>query len=1050
MAMNLDAVLKIAAKVTGEEGVKKLAGAIATVEDKAEGLKKSFKSFTGSALFQGMAVAAASLTAALGLSVKRAIDFESALADVRKVVDGLDTPAGMQALQQEIFDLSRQLPITATGFAQMYAAAGQAGIPRQELRQFAEDVAKVAVAFDMTAEEAGTAMAKLRTNLGLAQPELMLLADAINTLSNNMPATAREITEFALRAATAGKAAGLSAEQTVAFGAAMIASGAQSEVAATSFNNMIRALSRGASMTERQVSALVTLGYATKDSARYERELTAAVERESSRRMRAIEDESDAAIKEIRRRYREIERITNEQFDDEALAFQRSQEDRYDALTRNLQRMKEAELASVRDRAGAEGQVSQAVINAIEDRYDRQLTLLRRQQEDESRAYDRQQQSRLQQIQDQQEDQQELEMAGVKARFDALRQEEEARKQLLLAEAKKTAAELGAAMVGPEMAKRLQQDAVGTIKDVFNRIRKLPEEMQMSVVSDLFGDEARALLPLIKNAQLLDRAIELVGNKQQYAGSTAKEFASRAATTANQLQLMRNQLDELAITAGANVLPALKLLLEVLDPLAKAFNAIAKIPVIGPAFVGLSAAFIGFVAIAPALPLIVKGFTMLGTAMGWILSGKAAATVAGFLGIVGPGLQGLAATVAGTLGIVGPALAAIGGAFQGLMTTLIGIFSGPIGWAALIGIALVAIWAFRDQIGQALQGIAVAFQLVFSQLFDWLKNLFSNAGPILRPLIDGFRNAWDTVIGIARFSLQTIAGIVGWFGQTAIAILYQAFVQPWINLWNNVLRGPVIALVNWVAGVWGIVAEAFVQNAVIPIQRAWSDLVSFFNRAASTIGDVFRRAWSGITTWFQSAVVSPIQRMWEGLMTAIPRAINQAGSAIRSWWQGIINNMRTILNGFLRAVVNAFNTVANLVNRAISAFNALRGPDIPLVPLVSAPAFAEGGYVNRPTLGLIGEAGEGEYIIPESKMAQAAANFLAGSRGRDVIPTSPGTATASVASPVINITTGPVVEFDGKRYVSVADLERAMRITADGVIGRLRTPSARIALGMSR
>jgi hypothetical protein len=52
-------------------------------------------------------------------------------------------------------------------------------------------------------------------------------------------------------------------------------------------------------------------------------------------------------------------------------------------------------------------------------------------------------------------------------------------------------------------------------------------------------------------------------------------------------------------------------------------------------------------------------------------------------------------------------------------------------------------------------------------------------------------------------------------------------------------------------------------------------------------------------------------------------------------------------------------------------------------------------------------------------------------------------------TPTINITTGPVMEFDGQRYVTVADMERAMRLTAEGVIGRLRTPSARIALGIA-
>lgn len=58
---------------------------------------------------------------------------------------------------------------------------------------------------------------------------------------------------------------------------------------------------------------------------------------------------------------------------------------------------------------------------------------------------------------------------------------------------------------------------------------------------------------------------------------------------------------------------------------------------------------------------------------------------------------------------------------------------------------------------------------------------------------------------------------------------------------------------------------------------------------------------------------------------------------------------------------------------------------------------------------------------------------------------------SSKASPNVNINvnTGPVMEFDGTKYVTLTDLESAMRTTASGVIGRLRTPASRIALGIA-
>jgi len=50
--------------------------------------------------------------------------------------------------------------------------------------------------------------------------------------------------------------------------------------------------------------------------------------------------------------------------------------------------------------------------------------------------------------------------------------------------------------------------------------------------------------------------------------------------------------------------------------------------------------------------------------------------------------------------------------------------------------------------------------------------------------------------------------------------------------------------------------------------------------------------------------------------------------------------------------------------------------------------------------------------------------------------------------PNISITTGQVLQMpDGSQWVSMADLEQAMRATAAGVLGQLRTPAGRIVMG---
>jgi hypothetical protein len=108
--------------------------------------------------------------------------------------------------------------------------------------------------------------------------------------------------------------------------------------------------------------------------------------------------------------------------------------------------------------------------------------------------------------------------------------------------------------------------------------------------------------------------------------------------------------------------------------------------------------------------------------------------------------------------------------------------------------------------------------------------------------------------------------------------------------------------------------------------------------------------------------------------------------------------------------------------------------------------FASGGYVTSPTLGLIGEAGESEFVIPESKMGAASARYLSGQRGASVL--SGGSTGGASGEPTINISTGPVLEFDGQRYITISDFERGLRTTATSVLNALRTPAARLATGI--
>lgn len=191
--------------------------------------------------------------------VREAKEFESAMADVRKVVD-FESPEAFKKMSQDILDLSTRIPIAADGLAAIVAAGGQSNIPREELLKFAEMAAKIGVAFDISADHAGTSMSEIKTALRLTLDETGSLFDAMNHLSNNSAARADKLLNFLNSAGADGAGFGFDETETLAIGAAMIAAGAGADTAATSFRNMGRALARGESATERQSSAMAALG----------------------------------------------------------------------------------------------------------------------------------------------------------------------------------------------------------------------------------------------------------------------------------------------------------------------------------------------------------------------------------------------------------------------------------------------------------------------------------------------------------------------------------------------------------------------------------------------------------------------------------------------------------------------------------------------------------------------------------------------------------------------------------------------------------------------
>ncbi|EBY2362199.1 phage tail tape measure protein, partial [Salmonella enterica subsp. enterica serovar Enteritidis] len=186
-----------------------------------KGMQRELKGFQKemAGLAIGAAAAGTAVLGALALPVNAAIGFESKMADIRKVVDGLDDKKAFAQMSDDILTLSTQLPMAAEGIAEIVAAGGQAGIARGDLMQFANDAVKMGVAFDTTAEESGQMMAQWRTAFRLTQEDVVVLADKINYLGNTGPANAKKISDIVTRIGPLGGVAGVASGEIAAMGA---------------------------------------------------------------------------------------------------------------------------------------------------------------------------------------------------------------------------------------------------------------------------------------------------------------------------------------------------------------------------------------------------------------------------------------------------------------------------------------------------------------------------------------------------------------------------------------------------------------------------------------------------------------------------------------------------------------------------------------------------------------------------------------------------------------------------------------------------------------
>ena len=199
-----------------------------------------------------------------------------------------------------------------------------------------------------------------------------------------------------------------------------------------------------------------------------------------------------------------------------------------------------------------------------------------------------------------------------------------------------------------------------------------------------------------------------------------------------------------------------------------------------------------------------------------------------------------------------------------------------------------------------------------------------------------------------------------------------------------------------------------------PIKLATDSIVN----GATAIGQAFTTAFGEVITGAKST------------QEALADAFKKIGEAFINMALEIIAKQITLI--ILQTILNALSGGGTFgtANKNLSGAGALTPKGGKLFP---SGVFAEGGFVTGPTNALIGEGGEPEYVIPQSKMSAAMSRYSRGARGESVIPSS-GTSTESAGGTAI--ATAPIdVRYTVERinsvdYVTADQFQAGMRQAA--------------------
>lgn len=491
----------------------------------------------------------------------------------------------------------------------------------------------------------------------------------------------------------------------------------------------------------------------------------------------------------------------------------------------------------------------------------------------------------------------------------------------LTGEVKISGKAIGDVTIATTNADGSMRDLSDILADCRTAFSGLSESEKAQAAETLVGKNAMSGFLALMNAAPED--IDKLSNAIDNCDGTAESMAATMQDNlAGQLTILKSQLEELAISFGEILMPAIRSIVSHIQGFIDKLNGMDESQKKAIITIGLVVAAIGplLVIIGTVISKIgvaMQGFVKLAGAFNKIKAAASAGT--GIFGKLGAAIGGVSAPVLAVVAVIAVLVAA----FVHLWNTNEGFREAILGtWEKIKTTVSNFVEGLRERLA--------ALGISFSDIAETIKAIWNGLCAVLAPIFEGAFNAIANV-------LQTVLGVITGILDVFIGLFTGNWEQVWTGvkeIFSSIWEGIKGAFQNAIDTILGI-ADAVLGWFGTSWNDVWSSVKAFFEGIWNGIASFFSGIWNGIqntVTTVLNAIKSVITTVWNAIKTTITTVLNGIKTTVTSVWNAIKSTVTSVLNGIKSTVSSVWNGIKSTISSVVegikstvsSAFNAVK------------------------------------------------------------------------------------------------------------------------------